>query len=60
MMTEDQFHDRVAELRRRGFSADEAERIAGALGDAILTDDQGKWIVTDETGQEIARIDPLD
>lgn len=57
-MTIETFAERTKILVARGYSAEEAKRLSIYLGDVIEEVD-GKWIIRDNEGEEIARIDPL-
>ena len=59
MMNDDQFNEAVAELIKRGYSKEEASRIANLIGDDIEEDENGKWVARDDNGIVIARVDPL-
>jgi hypothetical protein len=54
-MTPQAFDEMIAELVRRGLPAE----YAALIGDVIEEDVNGKWIVRDQTGKIIDRIDPL-
>jgi hypothetical protein len=55
MMPPAETDEMAAELVRRGLPGD----YAALIGDVIETDENGKWIVRDESGRIIDRIDPL-
>jgi hypothetical protein len=57
-MTIEAFEARKKLLVERGYSEEDAQRLSVCLGDVIEEVD-GKWVVRDEDGKEIARIDPL-
>jgi len=57
-MTIENFQARAKLLVARGYSKEEAWKLAVCLGDVIVEVD-GKWIIRDDEGEEIARIDPL-
>ena len=50
----------VAVLVRRGLGRERAALYASLIGDTIETDDAGKWVVRDEAGAVIDRIDPIE
>lgn len=54
-MTLEGFEKFTAELVHRGHPAESA----ALMGDVIETDKKGKWIVRNESGKIIDRIDPL-
>lgn len=49
----------IAALVARGMERSRAADYAARLGDTIKEDEAGKWIVRDDAGQIIDRIDPL-
>ena len=53
------FLEGVKILQSRGYAQQEAERLIGLLGDAIERMDD-KWVIRDENGEVVARIDPLE
>jgi hypothetical protein len=60
MMAIDAMDALVRELESRGLSKAVAERYAVLIGDVIEEDENGKWIVRDESGVLIDRIDPIE
>ncbi len=58
MMTPELFDEAVAKLVARGYAKDNAIEIANAVGDDI-EEEAGQWIVRDDQGNIITRIDPL-
>ena len=46
-------------IEAQGFAPNQAEVLASLLGDIIEEDENGLWIVRDEQGIEVARIQPL-
>jgi hypothetical protein len=59
MMTETGMDERVSVLISRGIPRASAELFISLIGDTPETDLGGKIIVRDESGAEIARIDPI-
>lgn len=59
MLTPETFEQMVAALEARGMERSQAADYAARIGDTIEEDDAGKWIVRDDGGQIIDRIDPL-
>jgi hypothetical protein len=58
-MTIEGFKKRAKMLEARGYTAEEAQRLAVSLGDVIECVD-GKWGIRDENDEVLARIDPLE
>lgn len=58
-MTIEGFRERIKVLKSRGYSKEKAELIAGLLGDVIEEDKDGKWVVRDEDGNVVDRVDPF-
>ncbi len=59
MMTPDGMEQIAAALVERGYSRDIAERYAALIGDTI-EEENGKWVVRDEQGAVLDRIDPIE
>lgn len=59
MMTPDAMEEMINELLRRGFDRATAEDYAARIGDTPEEADDGKWIIRDDGGREIARIEPI-
>ena len=60
MMTPEGMNAMVAVLMRRGLGRERAAFYARLIGDTIEKDDAGKWVVRDEAGAVIDRIDPIE
>jgi len=58
-MTIEGFKKRAKILVARGYAEEEAQRLSVLLGDVIEPVD-GKWVIRDENGEVVARIDPLE
>jgi hypothetical protein len=59
MMSEDEFGYLVSALLDHGIPQDMAESYAARLGDTIEEDPNGKWVIRDDAGWIVARIDPI-
>ena len=59
MLTPETFEQMVAALEARGLERSRAADYAARIGDTIEEDEAGKWIVRDDGGHIIDRIDPL-
>jgi hypothetical protein len=60
MMTPEGLEQRVKTLIRRGYTDQQAEDYAVWIGDVIEIDHNGKWVVRDESGKIVDRIDPIE
>ncbi len=59
MMTPRGMEEMIAVMVARGMERSRAADYAARIGDTIEHDDAGKWIVRDDAGQVIYRIEPL-
>lgn len=59
VMTPDDLEEMAKILISRGYAEDTAWDYAVRIGDTPAPDKNGKWIILNDAGEEIDRIDPL-
>jgi hypothetical protein len=58
-LNEEAFGDLIDEIQSQGYSAETAGHYASLIGDTPIVDEQGRFVVIDNDGKELARLKPL-
>jgi ribulose-5-phosphate 4-epimerase/fuculose-1-phosphate aldolase len=53
------FRELIEEIQSQGYSTETAGHYAALIGDTPLVDEQGRFVVIDNDGKELARLQPL-